>query len=244
MTLEEMMKALARLPLLFDPGDRFEYGMSTDVLGRVIEVASGTPLDEFFARRVFEPLGMGDTFFRVPSEKRHRLAAAYYAAETGIRKLKAGQIGPGNVTSDYPCVESHKYLSGGGGLCSTPGDYMQFCQMLLDRGVFSGRRLLHNETVDMMVANQLAEVTGPNSGIATDVDPFEFGFGFTIHGDQNVNEQLRGAYAWFGHWSTSFRISPRGDWILITMTQLVWDDKATPAWFAEYERIAAEAIQK
>ena len=130
----DMMKTLAGLPILFDPGDKFEYGMSTDVLGRVVEVTSGMTLDRFFEDKILKPLGMNDTMFRVPPEKRNRLVAVYIPADGGIRKLEGGKIGPGNVTSDYPYSESHRYLAGGGGLCSTASDYMRFCQMLLNGG--------------------------------------------------------------------------------------------------------------
>jgi CubicO group peptidase (beta-lactamase class C family) len=237
-TLEEMMKGLAELPLLFHPGEKFEYGMSTDVLGRVVEVASGTALDRFLEDNILRPLGMNDTSFKVPPEKLDRLVAAYIPTDTGIRKLPGGDVGPGKITSDYPYSESHKYLSGGGGLCSTASDYMRLCQMLLNGGQLNGVRLLREDTVKMMATNQAGSESVPGS-------PPEFGFGFTIFPDrEDVHEQLRGAYAWFGFWSTSFRISPRGDWALVTMSQVVWDDKATPMWFAEYEKIAAEAIEK
>ncbi|NLS97548.1 MAG: beta-lactamase family protein [Planctomycetaceae bacterium] len=237
--LAQMMKTLAGLPILFDPGDKFEYGMSTDVLGRVIEVVSGMTLDRFFDDKILKPLGMNDTGFHVSQDKVGRLASVYIPGEGGIRKLAGGEIGPGNLTSDYPYSKSHKYLAGGGGLCSTPSDYMRFCQMLLSGGAWNGVRLLRPETIKMMTANQIGDMK------LADVDVIDrFGFGFSVYSsDQRHHEQLRGAYAWFGHWSTSFRISPHGDWVLVTMTQLVWDEKATPVWFAQYEKIAAEAIQ-
>jgi CubicO group peptidase (beta-lactamase class C family) len=237
--LEQMMKTLAGLPILFDPGEKFEYGMSTDVLGRVVEVVSGVTLDRFFDDKILKPLGMNDTGFHVSQDKVGRLAAVYIPGEGGIRKLAGGEIGPGNLTSDYPYSKSHKYLAGGGGLCSTPSDYMRFCQMLLNGGELNGVRLLRPETIKMMTANQIGELK------LADLDVIDrFGFGFTVNSDdERHHEQLRGAYAWFGHWSTSFRISPNGDWVLVTMTQLVWDDKATPAWFAQYEKIVTEAIQ-
>jgi CubicO group peptidase (beta-lactamase class C family) len=235
-TLEENMKKLASVPLLFHPGERWEYGMSTDVLGRVVEVVSGMTLDRFFEGRIFRPLGMRDTAFKVSPEQRERIVAVYIPVEGGVQKLKDGEIvkhDPDSISADYPYAESHNYRSGGGDLCSTPSDYMRFCQMLLNGGHFDGGRLLEEDTVRLMTTNKLGD------------SPFKFGFGFTIFPDSDdVHEQLRGAYAWFGYWSTSFRIAPRGDWILVTMSQVAWQKKVTPAWFREYERIAAEAIEK
>ena len=240
-TLDQMMRKLAGLPLLFTPGDRFEYGMNTDVLGRVIEVVSGVRLDRFIEHQICRPLRMNDTSFRVPPDKLERLAVAYMPTEASVRRWKENEVlrwklGAGVITmsSDFPYNESNRYLSGGGNLCSTPMDYMRFCQMLLNGGHLNGTRLLRTESVKMMTVNQVGDLRVGDG----------FGFGFGVMPDSNnVHEQLRSSYNWAGGWSTSFRISPRGDWIVITMTQLAWDDKATPAWFALYEKVAAEAIQ-
>lgn len=234
LTLEENMKKLASAPLLFHPGEGWEYGMSTDVLGRVVEVVLGVTLDRFFEANIFGPLGMRDTFFKVPAEKLARLVAAYIPVEGGIRKLQDGEIvkhDPDPISADYPYAQSHKYLSGGGDLCSTPNDYMRLSQMLLNRGELNGTRLLREDTVKMMTTNQL----GPS--------PNMFGFGFGVMPETNdIHRQLRGSYDWGGYWSTSFRISPHGDWIVITMSQVAWQNKLTPTWFTKYVDIAAESI--
>jgi CubicO group peptidase (beta-lactamase class C family) len=219
--------------------------MSVDVLGRVVEVVSGMPFDRFIESKISRPLGMHDTFFRVPPDKRPRLVAAYVPVDACIRKIKPGEILREDlgghlveISSDYPCLDSHKFRSGGAGLCSTASDYMRFCQMLLNGGVLDGKRLLRKETVEMMTADHTGKLEDPDV-------PDQFGFGFTTFPDKpDVHEQLRGAYAWFGFWSTSFRISPRGDWIVITMAQRSWRDDETPGWFVDYEKIAAEAIEK
>ncbi len=152
-TLEENMKKLAGMPLLFHPGDKWEYGMSTDVLGRVVQVVSKTTLDRYLEENIFKPLGMKDTTFRVSAAQRERLTAAYIPVEGGIRKLNDKEIvkhGPDPISGDYPYHPSHRYFSGGGDLCSTPADYMRFCQMLLG----GGTPLLKEDTVRMMATDQ------------------------------------------------------------------------------------------
>lgn len=243
LTLDEMVRKAAGLPVQFEPGSQWLYGMSTDVLGRVVEVASGKTFDTFIREDICEPLGMTDTFFTAPHEKQSRVVEVYIPKDGRIEKLAAGEKrvhGGAPVSSDYH-LDCNNYFSGGGGLCSTASDYMRFCQMLLNGGELEGRRLLRKDTVKMMTVNQLGEVSIPDPDSGPDLID-TFGLGFTIYDDQNAHEQLKGAYAWFGFWSTSFRVSPRGNWILVTMSQLAWDEKTTPAWFAEYEQIAADSI--
>ena len=234
-TLEMMMRKLGKLPLTFHPGEQWQYSLSTDVLGRVVEVVSGVTLDRFIADQLCRPLGMRDTFFIVPPDKRNRLVPAYLPTENGLRKLPEGE----NLTylktpisADYH-LDSNKYRSGGGGLCSTPTDFMRFCQMLLNGGELNGVRLLRSETVRMMNTNQVGKLSAG------------FGLGFGVMPDtEEIHEQLRGSFAWGGFWSTSFRISPRGDWIYLAMSQAAWDGKSAPAWAPDYEKIAAESIQE
>lgn len=240
-TLEENMKKLGALPLSFHPGKKWQYGMSTDVLGRVIEVVADTTLDRFFDANIFQPLGMEDTFFKLPKDKRSRLTAAYLPVEDGIRKLKDGEIvhhDPDPISGDYPYSDSHRYFSGGGDLCSTPSDYMRFCQMLLNGGILNGTRLLKEDTIKWMTTDKLGAVSeggGP--------DEFGFGFGILPQAD-DVHAQLRGSYAWGGYWSTCFRISPIGDWIMVAMAQVAWQKKITPTWISEFEKRAAVCVVK
>jgi CubicO group peptidase (beta-lactamase class C family) len=156
----------------------------------------------------------------------------YVADGAGIKQLESSQDKPSELDPDYPLSDAHVFLSGGGGLCSTASDYLRFCQMLLNGGDNNGVRLLKNDTIKLTRTDQ----TGPLGR--------NFGFGFTMFPEtEDVHQQLRGAYAWFGHWSTSFRISPRGEWAIVTMSQLQWTDD-TPKWFAQYERLAAEAVME
>ena len=136
-TIGDNVKKLAGIPLLFNPGDRFEYSLSVDVLGRLVEVVSGKPLDEFFRTRIFEPLGMKDTYFYPPDKKLDRLATAYtYYPDKGLNRFPDTPIKEGNFSysADYPSRSPKKLFSGGAGLVSTAMDYARFCQMMLDGG--------------------------------------------------------------------------------------------------------------
>jgi CubicO group peptidase (beta-lactamase class C family) len=142
------MKSLAKVPLLHHPGDAFEYRLSIDVLGRIVEVASGMTLDEFFQQRIFEPLGMKDTHFFLPKGKEARLAAVYARGETGPIQ----RVGESPVKGDeafvysvsYPYEGPQSYFSGGGGLVSTVADYARFSQAMLNGGKLDQIQSSHN----------------------------------------------------------------------------------------------------
>lgn len=198
-TLEDTVKKLSRIPLKHQPGSRWHYSVSIDVLGRVIEVASGQSLDQFLRKRIFEPLGMEDTFFTVPQKKLPRLAQMY--APNGN-----GGLEPANAMSSRRFVDSsNRFYSGGGGLCSTASDYLTFCRMLLNEGKFDGGRILRPETVRLMHTNQLDDGIQGWPG-------FQFGLGFSIDKD--------GVYSWGGAAGTRFWIDPKNKLITIYMVQI------------------------
>ena len=151
-TVADNVGRLARLPLLHQPGTAWEYGLSTDVLGRLVEVVSGRSLEEFFRERIFRPLRMEDTSFVIPESKRRRLANLYTPGpDKAIRPVGPARIESGALvySATYPTRDGNTYFSGGAGLCSTIGDYARFLQMLLNRGELDGSRLLKPETVDL-----------------------------------------------------------------------------------------------
>ena len=216
-TIEDSTKRLASLPLLFNPGEKWEYGIGVDVLGRLVEVVSGKPLDEFFRTRIFDPLGMKDTYFYPPDNKLDRLATAYtYYDDKGLNRFPDTPITEGAFTysADYPVRGPRKLFSGGAGLVSTATDYARFCQMLLESGKVGSTRLLSRKSVELMSADQLGKIS---SG-----EGFGFGLGFGIQGVQAPLPELGsvGEYNWGGFFYTEFSIDPKEQMIVIFMAQL------------------------
>jgi len=214
-TIGDSVKHLAGLPLLFNPGDRFEYSLGVDVLGRLVEVVSGTPLDEFFRTRIFEPLGMKDTYFYPPENKLDRLATAYtYYPEKGLNRFPDTPIREGSFvySADYPSRGPKKLFSGGAGLVSTATDYARLCQMMLDGGKAGNTRLLSRKSVELMTTDSLGKIS-PDQG---------FGLGFGIEGVKAPLSELGspGEYNWGGFFYTGFSIDPKEQMIVIFMAQL------------------------
>lgn len=201
-TLGETVEIIASLPLVADPGTRWNYSMSTDVLGRVVEVASGTSLEEFFRTRIFAPLGMTDTGFHVAPRNADRLVSLYRLTPDG---LAGGSAYQGDFT------RSPTWLSGGGGLTSTAMDYLRFAQMLLQEGELDGARILRPETVHDMTRDQLGDL-GPISLAPTD----GFGLGFAV----SVTGPTPGIYWWVGVVNTWFWIDPVERIVAFAWTQL------------------------
>ena len=205
-TIEEAAAALARVPALHYPGERFTYGFNTDLLGRLIEVWSGRPLDVCLREMVFEPLQMVDTGFRVAPGKRHRLTTCYL--------WENGRLSVLDKAAESPFNEGFEFLSGGGGLVSTLQDYANFCQMLVDGGEFRGKRLLEAKTVRLMFSDQLDGVPGD----------FRFGLGFAISdialGSGEQGREVR-QYSWGGYASTEFRLIPEARTFQIFLQQRV-----------------------
>lgn len=216
-TLAEKMKKLAGLPLLNQPGEKFEYSLSIDVLGYLVEVVSGKTLDEFFRERIFGPLAMTDSAFFPPKEKLDRLAAVYERTPEGkLKRVSDQPIVQGSFvySVDYAYRGPRRYYSGGGGLCSTISDYARFCQMLLDGGELNGTRLLSRKTVELMTINQIGDLKMGG--------PQKFGLGFMVltdRGQTNLNASL-GSYGWGGFFNTTFLIDPKEQMVVICMTQL------------------------
>jgi len=214
-TIADSVERLAKLPLLFSPGDRWEYGLSVDVLGRLVEVVSGMPFDQFLRTRIFEPLGMKDTYFFIPDDKLNRLATAYtYYPDKGLNRFPDTPITEGNFSysADYPYRGPKKLFSGGAGLNSTAADYARFCQMMLQGGKLGNVRILSRKSVELMTHDQLGRIPQDQA----------FGLGFGIEGVKSPLTELGtpGAYSWGGFFYTAFSIDPKEDMIVIFMGQL------------------------
>ena len=219
--LRAMVEALAGLPLEFSPGTRWNYSVSTDVLGYLVELISGIPLDEYFRTQIFEPLGMIDTGFTVPADKVDRFAANYTRGRDKKPRLEDDP-----ATSFY--TQPMTFFSGGGGLVSTAADYLRFCRMLLNHGELEGQRLLGRKTIELMTSNHLPggrDLTELATGAfsETTYEGVGFGLGFSIQLDCTRSQIVGspGEFAWGGAASTAFWIDPSEDLITIFMTQLM-----------------------
>ena len=212
--LQDMMTKLGKLPLMYEPGTRWQYSVSTDVLGRIVEVASGKPLDEFFAERVFKPLDMKDSGFFVPGDNADRLTASHGLDKD--KKLTATEKADKSRFRSKP-----RLLMGGGGGVSTARDYLRFCQMLLNGGELDGVRLLKQETVAEMTRNQLPEeaMKAKNGGNVEVGEGFGLGFGVRVGKDDPAAGRFVGEYYWGGAASTHFWIAPKQELIVVALEQ-------------------------
>jgi len=215
-TLKDMIKKLANIPLLYQPGTRWNYSRSSDVLAYLVEVISGKSFDVFLKERIFIPLKMKDTEFYVPEEKIKRVAAVYTLTRSG--GIKSFNPDKGNISKPV------KFLSGNGGLYSTATDYLIFSQMLLNKGVYDSVRLLKKNTVELMTSNQTSNVMMPNDKFFGPLlTGMGYGLGFAVFKEDNPSNSFgsAGSYWWAGSANTYFFIDPKKDIILIFMTQFV-----------------------
>ena len=227
--LADVVCELAKLPLAFQPGKRWEYSVSIDVIGRVVEVVSGQPLDQFFADQIFAPLGMTETAFSVPSDAMGRFASLYTPLAGNAMDLNAIRSDGETLrledsAPDTPFGNTETF-SGGGGLVGTIDDYMCFCEMMRQGGAFNGERLLSPLTVDFMRKNHLpgdiAEM-GPSSFAEQPMEGMGFGIGGSIvrnPGRIRVPGSI-GDFSWGGMASTFFWIDPVLDMNVVFFTQL------------------------
>lgn len=219
--LERACEEWARMPLVSQPGAQFNYGVSTDVLGRVIEIIAGKPLDEVFAERVLEPLGMHDTTFSVGDAGRERLAALYTPDPVTGKAVRNDHMGRGALARP-------EFLSGGGGLVSSMGDYLRFAEMLRRGGTYDGKRLLGSRTLKYMTVNHLpggADLSSFGRGNFTDASTVGvgFGLGFSVMQDPVKNRVLcsAGEFGWGGAASTTFLVDPMEELVVVFLTQLL-----------------------
>jgi CubicO group peptidase (beta-lactamase class C family) len=212
--LDDLTAQLAELPLLAHPGSRWTYSVSTDVLGRVIEVASGQPFDEFVRERILDPLGMDDTAFSVPRDKRERFTTSY--------RVFGNRLELADSPEDGAFTRAPGWVSGGGGLVSTASDYVRFAQMLLNGGQLDEVRVLGPESVLAITSNQL-----PDALIPIDLGsllPPAYGFGLgvavLVHEDVTPEPDHAGSYFWGGAANTFFWVDPEAELVAMVWTQV------------------------
>ena len=223
--IAETVAKLGKLPLLFEPGTTWHYSVAVDVLGRLIEVVSGQRFDEFLKQRIFDPLGMNDTGFFVPPEKLGRFAQLYAPkgtqqdAEAWLRGVTSvDEIVPADPSVSDGFVRRPTHQSGGGGMVSTAGDYLRFCQLMLNGGELEGVRILSRKSVELMTTDHLGDIP---MGLGR--TGYGFGLGFAVAVDQGQIGTLGsvGEYNWGGAAGTRFWVDPKEDLIGIFMVQII-----------------------
>jgi CubicO group peptidase (beta-lactamase class C family) len=229
-TLEEKMKILGKLPLKHQPGDKFTYGLNTDVLGFIVERVSGMSLDEFFRKRIFDPLGMQDTYFVLPKEKTNRLVDLYTTKDGKLTATENVVIG--NEPASYP-VTATNYFSGGAGLSSTVEDYAKFLQMFINGGTYNGARLLSRKTIELMLTNQLSDKI-------TDTFQFCLGFGVETAKNDHLSPFTIGSFTWGGAFATSYWADPKEKLVALLYLQIVPNPQ--PDIVNKYKALTYQAI--
>jgi len=220
-SLDDFVAALAKIPLQFDPGTSWNYSVSTDVLGAVIQCIADMPLDDYITRHVTGPLGMSDTHFQVPAEKIDRVPDCFVFDPE--HRLKPYDPGAQTAWGRQPAL-----LSGGGGMVSTIADYHRFCRMLLNQGMLDGVRIIARKTLDLMTANHLpggGDLTQHSKALFSEADNagvgFGLGFATTIDNAATGVPGSIGDFYWGGMFSTAFLVDPVEDVIMLFMTQLM-----------------------
>lgn len=208
-SLLDVMKKLGTLPLVHQPGEKFTYGLNSDLLGCIVEIVSGMTLEAYFHKNIFEPLGMRDTYFNVPASKANRLPTVY----TEDSNNKIIEWGPTfrNIDPNYPLLGT-TFFSGGAGLSSTAYDYAVFLQMILNGGKYNGKQIISPRTAELMLSPQLDfKYDGLN----------DFGLGFAITSDKasNLEARNKGSFSWGGYYGTNYWADPKEKLICLIMTQ-------------------------
>lgn len=202
--LADNIRKLAALPLVHQPGEKFTYGLNTDILGYLVEIVSGLSLDQFFHKNIFEPLGMKDTYFYIPKEKQNRLAMLH-SDDKSKHVVNTEEVINVNGTfyRDYPVLDGGSFYSGGGGLVSTAYDYAIFMQMLLNGGDYNGNHILSRNSIRLMTSSQTNDLDNGHS--------IKFGLGFQVVTDADAAKNVTspGTFSWGGMFASSYWIDPK-----------------------------------
>lgn len=208
-SLLDRMKILGTLPLKHQPGEKFTYGLNTDLLGCIVEVVSGLSLEAYCQKNIFDPLGMKDTYFNVPMSKAERMPTVY--TEDDSNKIIEWSPTFRDINPNYPIIPK-SYFSGGAGLSSTAYDYAIFLQMILNGGKYNGKQIIAPRTAEIMTSPQLDfKFNGQ--------DDFSLGFGITSEKSSNLNFRNKGSFSWGGYYGTSYWADPKDKMVVLIMTQ-------------------------
>jgi CubicO group peptidase (beta-lactamase class C family) len=211
--LLDAMTRLGKLPLTHQPGEKWTYGLNTDLLGCLVEIWSGMSLDDFFRTRIFTPLGMNDTYFNVPQAKAPRLVN-FFTQDSTLKFVKADNaFGSGGLNMGYPLVKK-SYFSGGGGLSSTILDYGIFLQMIANGGVYNGARFLSPSSIRLMTMNQIGALS------LGDDEKFGLGFSVTTPEASRMGMPKAGTFGWGGAFSTSYFVDPASHMVVLLYLQM------------------------
>ena len=219
-TLKEVITRLAKLPLMVQPGEEFYYGLNTDVLGYLIDVISGRPLDKYLQQKIFEPLGMKDTYFFLPKEKQARLVSLYtqQGNQTKLRIQDSLISLNGTFSRDFPKTPNGTYFSGGAGLASTAYDYALFGQMLLNGGELNGKRILSPGTIQLMTSNQIGDHL--MWGDTNKTRRFGLGFGILTDYAERTLMIPAGSYGWDGMFASHYWTDPKNKMVVVFMRNI------------------------
>ena len=219
MNTEEMVNTIATVPLVFQPGTQYMYGLNMEVLGRIVEVVSGMPLNKYFQANILDPLEMNDTRFYLPKDKHDRLVPIYSYNEQKQLVIADNSFG---LDPNYPLQADNNHYAGGGGLSGTTMDYAKFVQALCNDGSYKGQRLLGRKTIDVMTSDQLPLLNAEGTGFSK-LPGITYGLGFALKTDAGSawTAKTPGTYEWGGAFNTKFFIDPVEDITFVGMTQII-----------------------
>ena len=219
-TTEQMANQIAKVPLVFQPGEQYMYGLNMEILGRIVEVASGMPLNQYFKKHIFDPLSMKDTRFYLPEEKHQRLVPIYtYDEETKEIIMAENTFG---LDINYPLKADNNHYAGGGGLSGTAMDYAKFVQALCNGGTYNGQRILGRKTIELMTSDQLILQNAMGKGFSK-LPGITYGLGFALKTEDGRawSPKSVGTFEWGGAFNTKFFIDPAEEMIFVGMTQII-----------------------
>ncbi len=219
-TTEQMANQIAKVPLAFQPGEQYLYGLNMEILGRIVEVVSGMPLNQYFKKHIFDPLGMNDTRFYLSKEKHHRLVPIYtYDEETKQIIMAENSFG---LDPNYPLKADNNHYAGGGGLSGTALDYAKFVQALCNGGTYNGQRILGRKTIEVMTSDQLMLQNAMGKGFSK-LPGVTYGLGFALKTEPGSawSPKSPGTFEWGGAFNTKFFIDPAEEMVFVGMTQII-----------------------